>query len=414
MPRLQWSFLMLPEDHKEVKWALSFIDAKLTVWGQIIFGLILVGIAISSVGTQVAAYYFVSLVWALFISSLFLTTFFKPTVVAKRYLPSNLKAGGVCLYRVVVTNIGKKPLRNLEIFAHKLPFGLYSQPKNLNQKTSADWLEPGKSAVLTLALRTPRRGSFILKPLLAATSFPTGLIRSLKKVAGENSFIVFPKLLKIENFELLLKHQFQPGGTHINSRFGSSNEFLSTREYRQGDRVRDIHWNSSARLGKLIVKEHTDEYFVRVGLFLDTELTRFEKHLCFEGRISLCAGLAEDFFNKNYLVDLYLSEIHSPVVQVGGRRDQFSHLLEILSAIEGQDHVDFSYAVAKIKEQAHQMSGLVLFIKDWDDRRAVFVQTIKELNIPTKILIIRDKPLSLSVNDPSISIYTPKELGYTL
>ncbi len=410
MPRPEWSFLMLPEDHKEVKWMQSFAQAKLTVWGQIIFGMVLVGMAISAVGTQIAGYYFVSLVWALFLTAFFLTLFFRPQVVAMRILPPSPTAGGVTLYRVIVTNTGKTPLRNLEIFDHKLPFGLYSALEHPQQKTSVDWLGPGKSETFTIALRTPRRGSFLLEPLIAATSFPTGLIRSIRRVAQANPFIVFPKLLKLKDTPLLLKHKFQAGGTYSSLRFGNCNEFLSTREYREGDRMRDIHWQSSARSGKLIVKEYVDEHSVRVGLFLDTQLKRFEKHLSFEARISLCAGVAEDFYQKNYLIELYLSDARSPVVKIGAGYDQYNHLLEMLSAVEGEDQINFSHSLARIKEQAQGLSGLMLFLKDWDKSRQTFVQAIRELNVPLSVVIVRDKPLTLSVSDNDVVVYSPKQL----
>ncbi|MCC6759049.1 MAG: DUF58 domain-containing protein [Candidatus Omnitrophica bacterium] len=414
MPRPEWSFFMLPEDHKEVKWSMSFLRAKFTSWGQIIFGLILVGTAISSVGTQIAAYYFVSLVSALFFTSLFLSSFFKPKLSAVRSLPPTPTAGGISFYRVTVTNTGDWPLRNLEVFDHRLPYGLYYVLNHPEQRTYIDWLDPDQKTVFTIAMRTPRRGSFIIEPLMAGTGFPTGLIRSTARVTGRDQFIVFPKLLKVKDLALDLQHRFQPGGTTSSSKFGSSNEFLSTREYREGDRPRDIHWNSSARAGKLIVKEYIDEYFVRVGIFLDTELQRFEKHLCFEARISLCGGIAEDLYNKNYLVDLFLSDSHSPHVEIGGGRDQFSHLLEMLSAVEGEPQVNFARPLAMMKEQADGMSGLVLLLKDWDEARAAFVKTIKELNVPTRIFIIRDKPLTLPVSDLAVTVYSAKELGYKL
>ncbi len=414
MPRPQWSFLMLPEDHKEVKWLISFARAKFTVWGQIIFGMFLVGLAISSVGTQIAAYYFVSFVWALFVSSLFLTTFFRPVVEAKRLLPSTVTAGGVCLYRVVVTNTGKTPLRNLEIFEHKLPFGLYSQLQHPRHKTSVFWLAPGKSAVLTLALRTPRRGAFVLQPLIAGTSFPTGLIRSLGKVSGESSFVVFPKPIKSVDLNIVLKNKFQPGVLRSVSRLGHSNEFLSTRDYRQGDRLRDVHWNSSARLGKFIVKEYTQEHFVRVGLFLDTQLGRFEKHLCFEALISLCAAIAEDLLNKNYLVDLFVADRRWPAVESAGPPDRLRHFLEILSAVEGQEKVDFSYVRAQIAQHAQEMSGLVLFFKEWSEERAAFVESIKQMNVPVQVVLVSDKLFLAPVNDLGVTVYTPKQLEYTL
>ncbi len=413
MPRPEWSFFMPAEDHLRLKWFFSFLRAKFTVWGQMIFGLVLLGMAVSSVGTQISAYYFVSLVWALFLTSLLMQLFFKPTVSATRSLMPSPTAGGVYAYRLTMTNNGRRPLRNLEIFLHKLPYGLYDPPGPPEQKNFVEWLDPGRQITLVITLRTPRRGSYILEPLIVGTSFPSGLMRSLKTVAGRDPLIVFPKLLKVSDPDLFLSRlsSTEDAGTLIS--LGGSNEFLSTREYRDGDRPRDVHWNSSARAGKLIVKEYSHEHLLRVGLFLDAELKRFEKHLCFEARIALCAGMAEDFLKMHYGVQLFLSNA-SPAVSIRGEKNGFAYLLEMLSEIEGINQVNFSNPLLGIGQHRAGMSSLVLFLKDWDHQRASFVKAIKELSIPVKIIIIRDKPLSLSVDDPSVAVYTPKQLGFQL
>ena len=104
---------------------------------------------------------------------------------------------------------------------------------------------------------------------------PSGIVRSRVKVGGKAKIVIYPQFLRQSEFRLQTRRQFQPGGISLSSKVGDSNEFASTREFRDGDRLRDVHWASSARTGKLIVKEYIEEYFVRVGLFVDTELKRF-------------------------------------------------------------------------------------------------------------------------------------------
>lgn len=410
MPRQEWSFLMKAEDHRQVKWLLSYLKAKFTVWGQIIFGMILVGLAISSVGTQIAAYFLPSLIFALFLISWFLSFFFRPQLQALRILPPSPTAGGICFFRVILTNRGKTPLRNIEVFNHRLPYGLYAFEDHPDYKNEVDWLEPGQKVVLKMAWRIPRRGTFELAPLIAGSSFPTGLIRSIRRVSDRDRLTVFPRLLRIEELDLPFRPQFQPGGTGFSLRSGQSNEFLSTREYREGDRLRDVHWSSSARVGKLIVKEYVDEYFVRAGIFLDTELKRFEKHKCFEHRISLCAGTADKFNEKDYLIDVFLNDRRGLHLRAGRGRDHFSHLLEMLSAIDGDDHVSFDLSLAQIKEHAQELSGIVLFLKDWDPPRAAFAKAVQETGLVVKTVIVRDQPLSRPVDDPNVIVYSSQKL----
>lgn len=58
----------------------------------------------------------------------------------------------------------------------------------------------------------------------------------------------------------------------LSSSTGDAIEFVGTRDYREGDPPRNIHWRSWARRGAPVVKEYQEEYFCRIALILDTFL----------------------------------------------------------------------------------------------------------------------------------------------
>jgi len=411
MPRQEWSFLMPAEDHKQVKWFFAYCQSRLTMWGIIIFMIIFVGTAISSVGTHISAYFLPSFILALLITSHLLSLFFRPKIEASRILPPSIHAGGHCIYSVVVKNTGKHIIRNLSLFESSLPYGLYPAMNHPHFNNTIDWFEPGQQATVTLVMRTPRRGTFGLSPLVTGSSFPSGVMRSRKRIGKKTRLVIYPQFARQTDFQIHVRRQFQPGGISLSSRVGDSNEFASTREYRQGDRLRDVHWGSTARAGKLIVKEYVEEYFVRVGLFIDTELTRFEKHKCFESRISLCAGISDMLCANDYIVDLFLSDEHHQRIQVGRGLESFDHLLELLSAIEGDRTVNFEESAAHLKDFVRELSMLILFLKDWDAQRSAFVQHLRELGLKTRVIIIRDRPTALTVKEQNVSVYKTDELA---
>lgn len=410
MPRKEWSFFLPAEDHKQVKWFLTHCRSRLTPWGQIILTVIVIGIAISSVGTMISAYLLPSFILSLTLSAYFLSLFFRPRVEARRLLPPAPRAGGRCAYKVIVTNTGKRPIRNLAVFDGNLPYGLYADMTHPEVANTVDWLDPGQEAVLTLALRTPRRGIFELPYLVAGSSFPSGFLRVTRRCGRREKFIVYPKVIRSAEATLLLQRKFQPGGIALSSKVGDSNEFASTREYRPGDRLKDVHWASTARSDKLIVKEYVEEYFIRVGLFLDTELRFLEPHKYFEHRISLCAGAAEALKSRDCVIDVFLSNAHQEHLQIGRHVDHFSHLLEYLAAIDGDLRADFTTVLARLKEHARQFSLMLLFLKDWDPPRANFVRTLRETGAHLRCIIVRDKPCTLPIDEENVSLYTLKQL----
>jgi hypothetical protein len=72
---------------------------------------------------------------------------------------------------------------------------------------------------------------------------------------------------------------------------GDSQEFLQLRDYRPGDPVRRIHWPSTARSGRLVVKETGEEYFARIGLVMDT-FTGDDDGAILDAAVSVAASLA--------------------------------------------------------------------------------------------------------------------------
>src|SRR5438552_2054734 len=82
------------------------------------------------------------------------------------------------------------------------------------------------------------------------------MLEKFPRVArGEDRLLVYPRFTPLESFDVPHGRDYQPGGISVASRVGESTEFFGTRDYREGDRQRDIHWASFARTGKLIVKE---------------------------------------------------------------------------------------------------------------------------------------------------------------
>src|SRR5436309_13793519 len=97
--------------------------------------------------------------------------------------------------------------------------------------------------------------------------------------------------------------KYQEGGVAMASNIGRSEEFVSLREYRSGDPYRHIHWRSWAKVGKPIVKEFEDEFFVRHALVLDTFIDDPQADV-FEEAISVASSFACALESKESLLDL--------------------------------------------------------------------------------------------------------------
>ncbi len=78
-------------------------------------------------------------------------------------------------------------------------------------------------------------------------------------------------LQEVETLQTLLKNNVagQFGGNHRSKRYGSSCEYVDFRDYREGDDIARIDWNSYARTEKLYMKLYSDERQMHTKIYID-------------------------------------------------------------------------------------------------------------------------------------------------
>src|SRR3989339_1338362 len=64
-------------------------------------------------------------------------------------------------------------------------------------------------------------------------------------------------------------------GGHVTRQKGSGFEFDQIRAYEYGDDIRFVDWNSSARSGKLLVRQYLDEKNRTIMICLDVSASTF-------------------------------------------------------------------------------------------------------------------------------------------
>ncbi|MFO0575120.1 MAG: DUF58 domain-containing protein [Polyangia bacterium] len=115
----------------------------------------------------------------------------------------------------------------------------------------------------------PRRGRYVFTAFRISTKFPFALFRVSRYVEHVSELIVFPALLPLQHWPQALTAAV---GDVSMGKLGRRGDFHALRDYRVGDDPRDIHWRSSARRQRLMVREHEVEAVHQVTLFLDNSL----------------------------------------------------------------------------------------------------------------------------------------------
>ncbi len=114
-----------------------------------------------------------------------------------------------------------------------------------------------------------RRGDFKLNAITLRGGDPAGLFYRETTVRLPASVVIYPPVEPVPD---LLLHQHEATqattGDPI-SAAGTSQDFYGVREYNHADGMRYIHWRSSARFGKFMVKEFERNAVMSVAVLLD-------------------------------------------------------------------------------------------------------------------------------------------------
>jgi uncharacterized protein (DUF58 family) len=143
-------------------------------------------------------------------------------------------------------------------------------------------LNRGESRNFSFIFTFSRRGLHEFFPLNIYRGDPLGLYRDSYEV--EESFQI--RVIPARPYIRLDKQQKKRvrdilTGYHSYRRRGQGDEFFSLREYIRGDEPRKIYWKGSAKQGKLISKEFTDQLVFRLLVAVDISWTMRSRKLEF-------------------------------------------------------------------------------------------------------------------------------------
>jgi uncharacterized protein (DUF58 family) len=243
----------------------------------------------------------------------------------------------------------------------------------------------GRKQKRTYIARTwlARRGGFRLGPTRLTSGDPFGLFRVEQVIPAQDALVVLPMIYEIASF--ISPPGLLPGGQVIRRKALDVTPHASgVREYVSGDPMKRIHWASTARRGRLIVKEFEQDPQAEVWLFLDAQAgvhvekpyqppsasgdgwmfghrPRFElPPSTLEYAISASASLAHYFLAQRRAVGLVTAGRTFTVIPAERSERQEGKILETLAFIEAESDLSIAGLLAAQAGQLPQGSSAIL------------------------------------------------------
>jgi len=251
--------------------------------------------------------------------------------IVPRAMPRRVARGDDLPVRVRVRNTGSRVLP---------PVVLVDSLLDSRAETLVSGLAADEVRVVDYTLRAVRRGVHRVGPMEVRRQDLLGVV-SFERVLGVvEEVVVHPRV-----YDLLGAR----GSEHVSElenqlRRATSDPlsgFQSLRDYQQGDDTRTIHWPSTARMGRLVVREFADARRPRLTVVLDTSSTSHAED-GFEEAVDVAASLAAYGVRVGLEVVVRTTDRHHR----GGPepiRDE-GELLELLARVQptvGDDTVAF-------------------------------------------------------------------------
>ena len=395
------------------RWSRRFTPAGFLVLGGL-GGAAVVGLDTS----RTVAYQVFTLLLAVVIVSAFGSLGFRPRLRVRRLLPRYCTAGEPVAYRLLVANDGRRAERGLvvmEDLADPRPsleeflrgrepgeerrnwfdrrVGWYRwiwlvarNRRAIISPCAVPMISPRGESEIRLQFTPRRRGSVIFTGVTVARGDPLGLTNALAEIRLHQTLLVLPRRYPVARLPLPGDRRYQPGGVALASAVGESEEFLSVRYYRPGDPRRRIHWKSFARVGRPVVKEYQDEFFVRHALVLDTFAE--DEGEPFETAVSVAASLACSIEHQDSLLDLMFVGPDAYVFTAGRGLGQTEKMLEVLASVTPCHDRPFVTLQHAVLEREGALSACLCVLLGWDEPRRELVRQLRARGLHTRVFVI--------------------------
>ncbi len=284
--------------------------------------------------------------------SRFMAVFTLRGLQVRRKLPPGICAGELLVSGVTLSNTRRRVGSWAVVVEDQLQRAANGQGKprrknGLHPSVFFPYLPAGQQRQGAYRGRLPQRGRYQLGPLRLSTRFPFGMFCHTVTVGKTEPLLVLPRLGRLTRDWMARHHESFAGTNRREQRAGADGDFYGIRPWRSGDSRRWIHWRTSARTGKLMVRQFEQPRNRDVALLVDLWQPPAPQPIERENvelAVSFAATVVADLCHKGQS-GVYLAAASADGVPLcgGGPASPalMQELLEQLALIEGQseDHL---------------------------------------------------------------------------
>jgi len=260
-----------------------------------------------------------------------------------------------------------------------------------------------------------QRGRFRLGPLTLHSGDPLGIFSVNQPLTDTSQLIVYPLVVDLISFEPSIADLSGGEARHRRTHQITSN-VAGVREYVHGDSLNRIHWPTTARSRRFMVKEFELDPTADVWLYLDlnksTETAlpwtpsppdpgifalrdrkRQEKQIelppiTTEYAVTVMASLARYFVMNNRAIGVSSWGEHREYIQSDRGERQLNKILEALAVVEADGSIPFSHLISMDGIRLNRNDTVIAISADPNREWAVALQQIQRRGVNSVAIVI--------------------------
>ncbi|WP_167050550.1 DUF58 domain-containing protein [Salinibacterium sp. ZJ77] len=247
-----------------------------------------------------------------------------------------------------------------------------------------------------LTISAARRGIITVGPMTIGRGDPLGILRREHVWDDVQTIYVHPVTVPIPSTSagLLRDLEGSPTSTIVDSDLA----FHAIRDYAAGDSRRHVHWKSTAKTGKLMVRQYEETRRSRIAVLLDLETARYGSEEEFELAVSVASSLGVQAVRDGRDVLVTASAIIPEYAR--GRVHSIRTLptvnpktfLDGMAGIASSDDVMGLEEVARLTVQAESSLSLVFIVTGSEQQLARLRQAALAFPADVTVVALRCEP----------------------
>ena len=240
-------------------------------------------------------------------------------------------------------------------------------------------IEGGHTATATYRVLCRPRGVFRVGPVETISSDPLGLAELPAADGPVDQLVVYPAVEHLTGFPVVRGQDPSMAAARPEHAQRGGEDFYTLREYQRGDDLRRVHWPSSARTDRLMIRQLETPWQSRALVLLDVRASVYESSDAFETAVSGAASVVTHLVRSGFDADLWAGD---PTAIDASR---YGAAMEKLALVQPIDDIDLQAVATRIRQKGG--GGALVIVTGNADRTLVAVQQLLSRDYPTTVLL---------------------------